>query len=657
MVGTLFSAGILAAWILVPGMAWSRWLRAPVVARFAAAVFAGIGLVLPSAVMLAEAGILSAGSVTAVVAVLAWAGWRVNRPPAGEWMSPRGVLRDGLPMYLTLAAGGAALLLLPPPGEWIAGGWDPGVLLNEAAWIGRTGSLQPADPAFAELARDPRLSLFLSNHLGLREAYPGLPFDSSAGRWTFYFYPGTPVLGALLGQAAGLDAVVRLPLFTAALALLAVAGAAAALAGSSLAGAACALALAAQPIWLYHARTPNSEMLELALLAALFLWLRIDAPGRTRGPVWFALMLSLTLNRISAILFGALLIVVTASDVRQRPRGFWPWMAAGLLAGWMYYLFSSPDSMVKLGHVMPRILEFAAAAVVGGGILVVADRLPERLQRILPWLVFAGGIAGWLALESAGPDPWREWAGNLNALGAYLQPAVALAAAGGCLALAILHAPARIPVFTLALSLLVVLHEKHAAELYPWALKRYLPFAAPLVAALFPAMVRIGRAVRLPVFAGTGLAALALAATILAQRPLIREAVQEREFVGLSRHLALLSHPIPPRAIVIADHFRWATPLAAFHGHTVLNGEALWKRTDPALTERVLDALREYHRPVVWMTGTRDGLAVFPRTEPWTAVELARPEPLTFRETIHHPRNRGFSTRAVTLYGALYIEP
>jgi len=88
-----------------------------------------------------------------------------------------------------------------------------------------------------------------------------------------------------------------------------------------------------------------------------------------------------------------------------------------------------------------------------------------------------------------------------------------------------------------------------------------------------------------------------------------------------------------------------------------VKGEALWSRRDPELTEEVLRQLIATGRPIVWMTGTSDGLDVYPRTSTGKETALATPAPLTFQETIQHPRNRGFTTRTVTLYGALWATP
>lgn len=639
----------IALLVMIPGGIGSRGYRGPWLARFAAAAIAGIATTTPIAILLATLGGLSVWTQAVAVLALCWGGLTLH-PPTNLRSTVTVVGRFTLVLSFLLLA----IRIAPVPGEWIAGGWDPGVLLNQAGWVARTGSLHPSDPAFAELVRNPVLSLFLKTQGTLQEAYPGLPFDPEAGRWTFYFYPATPVLGAWVTQLGDTEWLLRLPVIIALLAWIIITGAGAAISGKNRSGLAAGVAIAALPIWLYHARTPNSEMLELGLLAGLVCWGFGGSPRTTRGPVLFALMLTLVLNRISAILFGSLFLLFLSADVRHRPPGFWPWMASGLLGGWMYYLFFSPESMAKLTHVLPRILSASAFMVVGSGILLGANRLPARWHKIVPWMVFAMGIGGWVMLEKTGQAPWREWQMNLNALTGYLHPAIAVGAALGLLVLLILSPAARSPILFLILSLLIVLHQKHVAELYPWALKRYLPFAAPLAACSLLSIPLLSGRVKLPSWIPVVIMVGLLGGCIVLQRHAIRDSVNNREFVGLADHIATLAAGVPPHAVVVADHFRWATPLAALHGLTVLNGEALWSRRDPELTEEVLRQLVATGRPIVWMTGTRDGLTVYPRISTGEETALTTPAPLTFQETIQHPRNRGFTTRTVTLYGALW---
>ncbi|MCB1101783.1 MAG: hypothetical protein KDL10_05440, partial [Kiritimatiellae bacterium] len=649
---TFWQSMAIALLVLIPGGIGARGYRGPWLARFAAATVAGIAITTPMAILLARSGGLSIWTQVGAVLLLSWGGLRLN-PPTNFRSTVREIGLFTLVLTLSLLV----IRIAPLPGEWIAGGWDPGVLLNQAGWVARTGSLHPADPVFGELIRNPALSLFLKTQGTLTEAYPGLPFDPEAGRWVLYFYPATPVLGAWITQWGDAEWLLRLPVIIALLAWITVTGASAAISGKNQLGLVAGIALAALPLWLYHARTPNSEMLELSLLAGLVGWGLGGSPRTTRGPVLFALMLTLVLNRISAILFGGLFLLFLSADVRQRPPGFWPWMASGLLGGWMYYLFLSPESMAKLTHVLPRILSASAAMVVGSGVLLGANRLPRRWHKILPWMIFAMGIGAWLMLEKTGQAPWREWEMNLNALTGYLHPAIAVGTGLGLLVLVVMSPAARSPMLFLALSLLIVLHQKHVAELYPWALKRYLPFVAPLVACSLLSVPLLSRRMKLPPWISAIILAGWLGGSIVLQRHAIRDSVNNREFIGLADHLASLAAGVPPDAVVVADHFRWATPLAALHGLTVLNGEALWSRRDPELTEEVLRQLIATGRPIVWMTGTSDGLDVYPRTSTGKETALATPAPLTFQETIQHPRNRGFTTRTVTLYGALWATP
>jgi hypothetical protein len=395
-------------------------------------------------------------------------------------------------------------------------------------------------------------------------------------------------------------------------------------------------------------------MLELALLAGLLLWSRDEAPERAQGPILGLLMTTLVLNRISAILFGALLVVVLMASQPRRPVVVYMALAAGLFTGWFYYAVVSPESMAKLGHVMPRIAVVSAGGLMAGAGVLVANRLPERWRR--GWLpgLFVAGVLGWLAMELSSTHPWEEWTRNGSALAAYLDPRIAVVSGLGLLLLLIRVPGTRAPIVLAVLSLLVVLHHKHVAELYPWALKRFLPFACPLVAAGLTGWILLVPG-RVAAWGRPVVAAILLLLAGWMQRERLTEVVREREYLGLNDTLVQVAEAVPDGALVVADHFKWATPLAALHGLTVLNGEALWKKKDPELTHTVIDTLRRNHsNPLVWMTGTDDGLAVYPGLETVDAELLLAMDPVSFRVTIHHPRNRGFSSRTSSLEPRVY---
>ena len=114
---------------------------------------------------------------------------------------------------------------------------------------------------------------------------------------------------------------------------------------------------------------------------------------------------------------------------------------------------------------------------------------------------------------------------------------------------------------------------------------------------------------------------------------------------ALNVALETLAAQLRPDDLVVADHFRWGTPLALAQGFTVLNAKPLLAGHGDA--ERAATFLAQTGRRVVLFSSTSAGLAAWP-----AVFRDARPLhdaiPLEIRERIQHRSNRGFDTRART---------
>lgn len=639
----------MTALIYLPGAAWV-WAFRPASRTEAAtfALLAGLVAMLLPVLLLAEMGHLSAGALwTCATAVFA----------TGALVGRLRCFRTTLPGAIFMAAGMALLLSIPHRGEWLAGGWDPGVNLNLGLFLGRTGTLHPApDSAYGSLAPDAR-ALFARPVGAFLEAFPGWPVNPETGAYQPYFYRGTPALIAAIDLAAGPKAAMRTSLllgFWGLVLLFAMLrkgfGLRVALLG--------AFTAAIQPMLLHHLHIPASEILELFLICALGLLMAAD-PNKPNAILIAGVVGLAIVNRLSFLFFAPALLVfaalngigVSADDPRRwRTRA----IGVAIALGGLWYAFVNPDALVKVSHLIPDL-----RLLIGGGFAAVllAEMLSSRMRplpaRAIPILLLLLSLA-WLTRESTRSAPFVEFAENAGAWVQYIGWPVLLLATVGWILWAW-----RTPAWNgwhamLFLGLWAVLLHKHAAHLYPWALKRWLPFSIPILAFGAAGFVAFfaDRFARRGMLAG----GLLLLAAVLWRLPTARDAWRHTEFDGLCAALADVAAEIQPTDIVVADHFRWGLPLAATYGKPILNGEPLWTQANGAAMARAANALARLPgegRRILLLTSTPRGPAVFPpplndarRLKGWPAIPL--------NEIQHHRSERGFLIRSTVKEFALY---
>jgi hypothetical protein len=205
----------------------------------------------------------------------------------------------------------AALVLLGvwrffPPSEYIIGGKDPGVYMNEGIRMAQRGGFATADPVVAAVPNFARDLFFPSEHRT----------DYYSGRFMGFFI-SDPDSGRVVGQfphlfpasiaiGYGLDGLTGARRATGAwaiLGLLAVYFAGARLLGRT-AAAAAAILLALHVIEVWFARYPNAEVVMQALLFAALL---ANARAHADGDRFFAPVAGLMLGLLLFLRFDAVL--------------------------------------------------------------------------------------------------------------------------------------------------------------------------------------------------------------------------------------------------------------------------------------------------------------------------------------------------------------
>ncbi|MBI2834829.1 MAG: hypothetical protein HYX76_10440 [Acidobacteria bacterium] len=242
---------------------------------------------------------------------------------------------------LTLVALGAWAFF--PPSEYVIGGKDPGVYVNEGVQIAQRGSLELHDPVIAAVPPQTR-NLFFPwhrdpNYFGIR--FMGFfvmdPTEGTVLGQFPHLYPASMAIGYGLD---GLTGVRRTSGVWALVGLLAVYFAGARLVGRTAAGLATAL-LSINVVDVWYARYPNAEIVMQALLFAALL---ANARSQIDGDRFFAPVAGSLLGLLLFLRYDALLAIACMAagsglgllDRKPIRAGLVLSLAFWLLLAWVY---------------------------------------------------------------------------------------------------------------------------------------------------------------------------------------------------------------------------------------------------------------------------------------------------------------------------------
>lgn len=658
-----FVVGVAWTWFMpvpdrVSRCAWTRWLFVG-----ARAALGGIVIGALLTLVLGQLGCYRSVVEYTVLGVLAVVGllpaFRCSRS------SLPACLRDAVPVMLVSVLGVIVIMGLPRRGEWLMGGWDPGVYISEGVALERTGTFYPSDPLLFDQLNTEERAVFTRGDEHRTERFPGVVIDAKRQRLSYEFFRLHPSLIAVLHRCGGITAALRGNTILGMFAVFVFCGMMLVLSGAPHALFA-SFVLMAQPLWLYHTHTPVSEMLHLLLMLGIGLLL----PGRDSSraaTIWLAvLIMGMILNRFSFLPFAAMLIVALAwldlerAD-RQRvwaERG-WQWGAAALGA-WVDWRVSPASLQGWSKTVVPVMLKVVAACAVFAVACDVAGSiaaLRRRFCRVPRWV---RGVMGWVCLALvAGLACYGAWgpqtknADNLVRLLPFVGPVVCVYAVVGVWLMS--HRKQAIGrvlgsfLFVLFGITMVVLVKKWVKDFYPWATRRYLANAIPMLAMLasYP-LARLWEAKGRP-FMGRGAAVALLLVLLGGGARMSWHAWSRVETRGLLHVLDAVAERIGDDDIVVVDTPTWGTPLKMVYGKEILNGKHMWRRKDAAQMQVGLAALARRHeagRPIRFLTTTRTlGMDIYPvRVAP---VTLDWESEESFLQSIDHSsRADDFEVRA-----------
>lgn len=564
-----------------------------------------------------------------------------------------------------------------PASEYVIGGKDPGVYVNEGIAIDRTGSLFRRDAVIANVPENAR-DLFFRSHRA--EHYYGLRFmgvflnDPGTGEviagWP-HLYPASIAIGYRLGGTLGATNMVAL---WATFGLLAVY-----FFGSRLTGRLAAffgtVLLALNVVEVWYGRYPNTEVVMQTLLFAALLAL---ARGHQDDDPFFAwvggalgaLLIFLRFDAFLAIAgMGGALALAWIVQGRKPRWGFVLPIVAGTGLGLVYYTGPMKQYFFLYEQNLPSMLVGLGLLAAVTGIAVALGwqraRLARPLTRYLP-LVSAVVLVALAAYALFVRQP----GGRLTDYDAFalrtfreayvFWPALVAALAG--YALVARREFWRDPAFFLVFAGFSVFffYKIHAVPEQFWMARRFLPVILPgtlllAAGAVFgPSTPEHRRTMR------RGLAATAIMGFIgwqyvAAARPVAAHV----EYKGAIRQVARLAQHFTDRDLVIvegrntgSDFHVLALPLAYQHGLQVLVLES--PRPDRRQFEGFLaDALTKYDRVFFVGGGGTDLLSRRVNAAPIAFTPLLVPEYETtpWNEYPGKPRDKdlGYSVFQFTL--------
>lgn len=646
----------------------------------------GLSLSLLSTLFLAEAGLYSPAMDWIVLGLLGLGGLATGRHlrknrfcRANLWIHSPGIV------FFALAI--AILMHLPNCGEWIAGGWDPGVYQNQGIHVAKTGTFHPsALETHSSLTRE-EFNAFTRGDENYTESFAGIPMDPASRRFDPYFFRLTPSFVAMTARAGGLRAATRVNYLAGFLTLIlftAMLIAARSRPGHILFA---LLFFATHPIWLYHLHLPTTEMLHLVLLCSAGLLVA----ERTRSPSWlFPVILFLGIvNRISFLPFASVWIVILAwldierEDRRKmiRERGF---QLLALVAAALYAWATCSITFVRIGHYVPKLVLTAIGFFLAAMLVDIFGRTLKSstlFRKLAPFLVLASFIVaittllavylyqdsnlvmrGWGRVDRFVPLARKTVVRSSLVLHAMLVyagvPLVISSLLGyGVFAWRAKSTPPSlkaIALFHLLVLAIIVFHARVVPIFYPWGTRRYMAYLIPAMAISSGFLFEVLRALasRLHKTAGVAICLLVLALVVSGIRR-SGQALFCTEYDGLSTVLHRVSRQIEDDDVLLVDHSQWGTPLTFIYGKQVLNGQYFFERDRDhgiASMKTGLAALERLHREgksIRFLTSTKTAaLHVYPLEVKGASLDWSRD--FISRRVIHSRRAIGYVTEPIT---------
>jgi hypothetical protein len=576
---------------------------------------------------------------------------------------------------------GAAVFLIgflaacmPVRSEWLAGGWDPGMYVNNAIAIANRSGIVEREPSlYASLNEDERL-LLSSSEGRYRELFPSVPIDVVTGSIPLYHFHLTPMMGAMLYRAGGYELLFRMPV------LLAFWGVPVFLALCRAVGVtrpglwACGFFWCLNPVWWYQQAVPTSEMLYVFLmLGGVFLYLEAMR-SEVRIPLAAMLaMIAATMNHLNFILVGGIIVASLAlvesrtlsPTSRARVLSCLVALGLGLLLN-LGFAGVTIDRLEEKDRALTLLLIALAASVFFAGLVICLpkrfhSKLSPIIERLPAWILYLTGASGLtfslfclhprllqICFKVAEGTFVRDVLYHGQALIAFCGVGTAVLASLGLIIMArsVSAKPSGASVI-IAVSLIIFgifMASPGVFPTYPWALRRFAPWLF-LVMALSQAVVVqatfSGSWVRKGFFLGF------LMWGIWSGANQSHASAGVSDYRGLKTALSDLAGKLIAEDLIVADDPRYGTPLFMIFGQDVINGRQIWSSKDPDARKSIMDVLNRLANArngrVLWLTTDEDGLRLYPES-PAVYSNPVFSLDFEYDRILHHTKMRRFMT-------------
>jgi hypothetical protein len=269
----------------------------------------------------------------------------------------------------------AAVLFLRPH-EDIFGGQDTGAYITGSAVFAREGSLSYPDPLLSQLAEDERVPFVTTKHYSSKYHCLWLPHFPEPTMRT-WFQPAYPIMAGLLTHLFPPGAVLYVIPLMAILAGLAIRALASRLFDHPWAGEAAFVCYVLNPLVVWHARYPRSEVIANFLLMG-GLCLLVFAWRKGRGVAWGDLLLGalcLNLAPFFHVSSWMVVIIVSVLVVLAILAGRDDFLLFPLVAGITFFLFLYQAFVIAdpygLARFVRPVMPYRPALTVIGATLTV----------------------------------------------------------------------------------------------------------------------------------------------------------------------------------------------------------------------------------------------------------------------------------------------
>jgi len=573
-------------------------------------------------------------------------------------------LKNGL---RAAAAGGVAclllwgtLLLIPSQGEWIVGGWDPGIYINHGVYISTQGTFHPEPAACYEALTEEELVLFTRRDGDYVETFTGVPIHTERRNHEIYFFRLMPSLVASLVDCGGLQAAIRVNFIVGIPALLAFAALCLAFRRNTPFMLIALCLLVTQPTWQYLLHLPTSEMLQFFLLSSALTLLALS--HRRREVILAALCLfAAVINRLTFLPLGMLLLLILAcentlsTDKNSHLKIGLP--AAILVAGTLVNTLTAQATINRLTDLVFWIILVSSALGFLTIIIQIIARKPgwhPYVARIYSTCFRFAAIVIPIILILLWFRPFisifDEAHSNLRHLTPYFSPILLILSLVGITSALYFteNKPSTWRGYLLFLFMVtsILIYHKHIKNLYPWATRRFFVYTVPLCAlAGAYTLNNVWNIQKYRFMARTASMALLLVVIGSSARRSY-SAWTNTEYNGSISALTEVAQHISDEDIIIADHPWWGTPLTFIFNKQVLNGRRIWTNNDQETTLAIKSTLKRLHdtgKTIRFLTSTDDQMSIY-APELQTVTLDWESDPYHYQTIIQHRSATGFES-------------